>query len=113
MPHWDMDAGMLDRIQLELDRAVAPEQEFHPQDARRLVAIGRAIGNLARLAWDDPEFQVRLNETRMRFTSQVTGVLLESRGEAGQERPVDPELLATLTEALVLAAGDPRPWGDG
>ena len=56
---------------------------------------------------------MRLNETRMQFTSQVTGVLLEARGEAGEERLVDPELLAALTEALILAAGDPRPWGDG
>jgi hypothetical protein len=113
MPHWDLDGGMLDRLQLDLARAVDPERDFHPQDARRLVAIGRAIGNLARLAWDDPEYQVRLNETRMQFTSQVTGVLLEARGEAGEERLVDPELLAALTEALILAAGDPRPWGDG
>jgi hypothetical protein len=113
MPHWDLDGGMLDRLQLELARAVDPERDFHPQDARRLVAIGRAIGNLARLAWDDPEYQVRLNETRMQFTSQVTAVLLEARGEAGEERLVDPELLAALTEALILAAGDPRPWGDG
>ena len=54
-----------------------------------------------------------LNETRMQFTTQVTGVLLEARGEAGEERLVDPELLAALTEALILAAGDPRPWRDG
>ena len=40
-------------------------------------------------------------------------VLLEARGEAGEERLVDPELLAALTEALILAAGDPRPWRDG
>ena len=56
---------------------------------------------------------MRLNETRMQFTTQVTGVLLEARGEAGEERLVDPELLAALTEALILAAGDPRPWRDG
>ena len=80
--------------------------------AVRLVAIGRAIGNLSRLAWDDPEFQVRLNETRMQFTNQVTGVLMEAYGEAGQDL-VDPELVAALTEALASAAGDPRPWRDG
>jgi hypothetical protein len=112
MPHWDLDGMVLDRLQLELARAVAPEQEFHPQDAGRLVAIGRAIGNLARLAWDDPDFQVRLNETRLQFTNQVTGVLMEANEEAGQE-PVDPELVAALTEALALASGDPRPWRDG
>ena len=86
MPHWDLDGMVLDRLQLELARAVAPEQEFHPQDAGRLVAIGRAIGNLARLAWDDPDFQVRLNETRLQFTNQVTGVLMEANEEAGRPR---------------------------
>jgi hypothetical protein len=112
MPHWDLDGMVLNRLQLELDRAVAPERDFHPQDAGRLVAIGRAIGNLSRLAWDDPEFQVRLNETRMQFTNQVTGVLMEAYGEAGQDL-VDPELVAALTEALASAAGDPRPCRDG
>jgi hypothetical protein len=112
MPHWDLDGMVLNRLQLELDRAVAPERDFHPQDAGRLVAIGRAIGNLSRLAWDDPEFQMRLNETRMQFTNQVTGVFMEARGEAGEEL-VDPELIAALTEALALASGDPRPWSDG
>ena len=71
-------------------------------------ALGRAIGNLARLTWDDPEFQVRLNETRMQFTNQVTGVLMEAYGESG-DGPVDPELVAALTEALALAAADSRP----
>jgi class 3 adenylate cyclase len=64
------------------------------------------------LAWDDPEFQMRLNETRMQFINQVTGVFMEARGEAGEEL-VDPELIAALTEALALASGDPRPWSDG
>jgi Double zinc ribbon len=59
-----------------------------------------------------PEFQVRLNETRMQFTNQVTGVLMEAYGEAGQDL-VDPELVAALAEALASAAGDPRPWRDG
>ena len=108
MPHWDLDGMVLERLQLELARAVAPERDFHPQDAGRLVAIGRAIGNLARLTWDDPEFQVRLNETRMQFTDRVTGVLMEAYGESG-DGPVDPELVAALTEALALAAADPRP----
>ena len=55
---------------------------------------------------------MRLNETRMQFTNQVTGVLMEAYGEAGQDL-VDPELVAALTEALASAAGDPRPCRDG
>ena len=55
---------------------------------------------------------MRLNETRMQLTNQVTGVLMEAYGEAGDEL-VDPELVAALTEALAQAAGDPRPWRDG
>jgi hypothetical protein len=105
MPHWDMDGMLINRLQLELARAVAPERDFHPQDADRLVAIGRGIGNLARLAWDDPEFQVRLNETRMQFANQIAGVLREAYGEAGEEL-VDTELVVKLTEALA-AAHDP------
>ena len=110
MPHWNLDGMLLNRLQLELARAVAPEQDFHPQDADRLVAIGRGIGNLARLAWDDPEFQGRLNETRMQFANQIAGVLREAYGEAGEEL-VDTELVVALTEALA-AAHDPF-YGSG
>ena len=103
---------LLNRLQLELANAVAPQRDFHPQDTDRLVAIGRAIGNLARLAWDDPDFQVRLNDTRMQLANQIGGVLTEAYEEAGEEQ-VDPELVVTLTEALAAASGDPRPWRDG
>jgi hypothetical protein len=82
------------------------------KDVDRLVTIGRAIGNLGRLAWDDPDFQVRLNDTRMAFTNQVAGVLAEVYAESDEEL-VDPELIAALTEALALASGDPRPWSAG
>ena len=47
-----------------------------PPPGRRPPGGDRAgIGNLARLAWDDPEFQGRLNETRMQFANQISGVL--------------------------------------
>ena len=105
-----LDGMLLNRLQLELARAVALEQDFHPQDADRLVAIGRGIGNLARLAWDDPEFQGRLNETRVQFANQISGVLREAYGEAGEEL-VDTELVVALTEALA-AAHDPF-YGSG
>ena len=112
MPHWNLDGRLLNRLQLELARALAPERDYHPQDADRLVAIGRAIGNLTRLAWDDPDFQVRLNETRMQLANQVGGVLAEAYEEAGDEQ-VDPGLIFTLTEALAAASGDARPWSGG
>jgi hypothetical protein len=110
MPHWNLDGMLLERLQHELARAVAPERDFHPQDADRLLAIGRGIGNLARLAWDDPEFQGRLNETRMQFANQIAGVLREAYGEAGEDL-VDTELVVALTEALA-AAHDPF-YGSG
>jgi len=75
-------------------------------------AIGRAIGTLAHLALDDPDFQVRLNETRMQFANQIAGVLTEAYEEAGDE-PINTELVITLTEALAAASGAPRPWRDG
>jgi hypothetical protein len=31
MPHWNLDGMLLNRLQLELARAVAPERDFHPR----------------------------------------------------------------------------------
>jgi hypothetical protein len=110
MPHWNLGRNVLDSMAYELAKAVAPERSYRPQDAQRLVAIGRAIANLARLTWDEPEFQTGLNDTRLQLANQVTAVFAEADRESGAE-PVDPELLAALTDALALAFGDPRPWG--
>ena len=102
------DGRLLNRLQLNASPAVAPERRLPRR--RTPTAWSRSGGPSAtwrRLAWDDPEFQVRLNDSphaarepdRGRCSGRPTS-------EAGDEL-VDPELVLTLTEALA-AAVDPR-----
>jgi hypothetical protein len=103
MPHWgfranhrDLPAQLLDAISRAL------YGEFHPVDAGRLLALGRALGQLGRVTSEDPDFQVKAQDSRDALAAAVQSVLTEAIEEAG-DRPVDPELLATLTEALAAA----------
>ena len=103
MPHWgfranqrDLPGQLLDAISRALDA------DFHPVDAGRLLALGRALGTLGRVTSEDPDFQVKAQDSRDALAAAVQAVLAEATEEAG-DRPVDPELLATLTEALAAA----------
>ena len=103
MPHWgfrvsqqNLPGQLLDAI------ARALEASFHPADAGRLLALGRALGQLGRVTSQDPDFQVRAQDSRDALAAAVQAVLTEATEEAG-DRPVDAELLATLAEALAAA----------
>jgi hypothetical protein len=103
MPHWGfrgdqraLPGQLLDAIAQALDA------DFHPVDAGRLLALGRALGQLARVTSEDPDFQLKAQDSRDALAAAVESVLAEAREEAGG-RPVDAELLATLTEALAAA----------
>jgi hypothetical protein len=69
---------------------------------RSLLALGRGLGTLGRVTSEDPDFQVKAQDSRDALAAAVQAVLAEATEEAG-DRPVDPELLATLTEALAAA----------
>jgi hypothetical protein len=104
MPHWGLQRALPDRLLYAVARAL--DASFHPGDADRLLLLGRALGQLARLGFDDPEFLTRVQDSRDALANRVGDVLREAAAEAGDD-PVDPELLLTLTEA-VAAAFDPH-----
>ena len=96
MPHWGFRMNRRDLPdQLLYAIAHALEADFHPPDAGRLLALGRATAG-------DADFQAKAQDTRDALADRVGSVLAEASEEAG-ERPVDAELLAILTAAL--AAG--------
>lgn len=103
MPHWGFrhgQRGLPSLLLTAISRAL--DAPFHPADAGRLLALGRALGHLGRVTADDPDFQVEAQGSRDALAAAVQSVLAEATDEAG-DRPVDPELLATLTEALAAA----------
>jgi hypothetical protein len=103
MPHWGFRRSQRDLLdQLLYAIAGALDADFHPRDAGRLLALGRALGRLGRVTSGDPEFQAKAQDTRDALASRVESVLAEASREAG-EGPVDADLLATLTEALAAA----------
>ena len=104
MPHWGLKIDVPDRLLYAI--AGALDDDFHAGDADRLRALGRALGLLSRLAYDDPDFLGRVQASREALTNRVGDVLAEALREAGDD-PADPELLLALTEALA-AAHDPR-----
>jgi hypothetical protein len=91
--------------QLLVAISAALEDSFHPGDADKLLALGRALGLLGRLGFDEPDFLGAVQASRDVLASRVEAVLAEARQEAGED-PVDPQLLLTLTEALA-ATFDP------
>jgi hypothetical protein len=104
MPHWGLTRDLPDR--LLYSAAGALDAPFHPGDADRLLALGRSLGLLARLGFDDPDFLTRVQSSRDALANRVGDVLREAASEAGDD-PVDPDLLLTLTKALA-AAFDPH-----
>jgi hypothetical protein len=104
MPHWGLTRDLPDR--LLYSAAGALDATFHPGDADRLLALGRSLGLLARLGFDDPDFLTRVQGSRDALANRVGDVLREAASEAGDD-PVDPDLLLTLTKALA-AAFDPH-----
>jgi hypothetical protein len=108
MPHWGFQREQRDLPGLLLDAiARALEGDFHPADAGRLLALGRALGQLGRVTSEDAAFQVKAQESRDALAAAVQAVLAEATEAAG-DRPVDPGLLATLTEALAAAFDQAR-----
>jgi hypothetical protein len=103
MPHWGLKMGLPDQLLVAISAAL--EDDFHPGDADRLLALGRALGLLGRLGFDEPEFLGAVQASRDVLASRVEAVLAEARQEAGDD-PVDPRLLLALTEALA-ATFDP------
>jgi AcrR family transcriptional regulator len=95
--------GLPDQLLVAISAAL--EDNLHPGDADRLVALGRALGLLGRLGFDEPEFLCAVQASRDVLASRVEAVLAEARQEAGDD-PVDPRLLLALTEALA-ATFDP------
>jgi hypothetical protein len=103
MPHWGFSRSRRDLPdQLLYAIARALEADFHPGDAGRLLALGRALGQLGRVTSGDLDFQTKAQDARDALARAVESVLAEATQAAG-DRPVDPELLATLTEAVAAA----------
>ena len=111
MPHWGFRRqqrarrGLADQLLHAIAKAL--EADFHPRDASRLLALGRALGLLGRITSEDVEFQARAQDSRDALADRVASVLAEATGEAG-DHPLDPELLLTLTEALAAGFDQPR-----
>jgi hypothetical protein len=108
MPHWGLQMDVPDRLRAAIARAL--DGDFHPGDADQLLALGRALGLLARLGFDDPDFLGRVQSSRDALALRVGDVLREAASEARDDEAVDPEVLLTLTEALA-AAFDPHDAG--
>ena len=103
MPHWGFrgdQRGLPGQLLEAIAKAL--EAEFHPADAGRLLALGRALGQLGRVTSEDAGFQARAQESRDALAAAVQAVLAEATEEAG-DRPFYSQLLATLTEALAAA----------
>jgi hypothetical protein len=108
MPHWGFRREQEDlpsQLLYAIERAL--EERFHPADASRLLALGRALGQLGRVTSEDPDFQAKAQSSRDTLAGLVGSVLAEAIQEAG-DRPVDAELLATLTEAVAAAFDQDR-----
>jgi hypothetical protein len=108
MPHWGFRREQRDlpsQLLYAIERAL--QERFHPADAGRLLALGRALGQLGHLTSQDPDFQAKAQASRDTLAGLVGSVLAEAVQEAG-DRPVDPELLAILTEALAAAFDQDR-----
>jgi hypothetical protein len=103
MPHWGLRIDLPNRLLFAI--AGALDDDFHAGDAGRLLALGRALGLLGRLAFDEPDFLLQVQASRETLANRVGDVLAEALREAGDD-PADPELLLALTEALA-AAHDP------
>jgi hypothetical protein len=85
--------------QLLVAISAALEDSFHPGDADKLLALGRALGLLGRLGFDEPDFLGAVQVSRDVLASRVEAVLAEARQEAGDD-PVDPG----------CCWPSPRPW---
>ena len=105
MPHWGLQMDLPDRLHTAIARAL--DADFHPGDADQLLALGRALGLLARLGFDEPDFLTRVQSSRDTLALRVGDVLREAASEARDDDAVDPEVLLTLTQALA-AAFDPH-----
>ena len=104
MPHWGLQMDGPNKLLNAV--ATTLRGAFHAGDADRLLALGRTLGLLRRLAFDEPEFLLRLQDSQHALENAVGQVLADAQSDAGDEQ-VDPEVLLTLTQALA-AAVDPR-----
>ena len=104
MPHWGLQMDGPNKLLNAV--ATALRGKFYAGDADRLLAIGRTLGLLRRLAFDEPEFLLRLQDSQHALENAVGQVLADAQSDAGDDQ-VDPEVLLTLTQALA-AAVDPR-----
>ena len=86
MPHWGFRANQRDLPGQLLDQHLAgPDGDFHPVDAGRLLALGRALGQLGRITSEDPDFQVKAQDSRDALAAAVQAVL--ALGRRGGRRP--------------------------
>ena len=108
MPHWGLQMDGPNKLLNAV--ATALRGEFHAGDADRLLALGRTLGLLRRLAFDEPEFLLRLQDSQHALENAVGQVLVDAQSDAGDDQ-VEPEVLLTVTEALA-AAFDPG-YGTG
>jgi hypothetical protein len=58
MPHWGLQLDVPDRLRAAIAKAL--DGDFHPGDADQLLALGL----LARLGFDDPDFLGRVQSSR-------------------------------------------------
>jgi hypothetical protein len=108
MPHWGLQMDGPNRLLNAV--SIALRGDLHAGDADRLLALGRTLGLLSRLAFDEPDFLLRVQESQHALANAVGRVLADAQSDAGDD-PVDPEVLLALTEALA-AAFDPH-YGTG
>jgi hypothetical protein len=104
MPHWAIEAALLDRLRHQLDRAMSSDDGV--TDAEALKLVGRTIALLAALDTENLEYQARVQQTRQNLDNAVVGAL---RRLQEYDRPADPAVVLALTEALALAHGALEP----
>ena len=69
MPHWGLQMDGPNKLLNAA--ATALRGAFNAGDADRLLALGRTLGLLSRLAFDDPEFLLRLKDSQHALENAV------------------------------------------
>jgi len=99
VPHWAIDAAVLDRIIHQLRRAVDAAGGI--EDADKLRDAATALALLDQLSSGDVDTRGRVHDAREELVYKISAIMLGFQGA----EPPDPALLAALVEALALVEG--------
>jgi hypothetical protein len=105
VPHWGLDAGMLNRLVVMLRRAIDAAGGI--EDADDLRKLARAVALLERMARGDRELRYAVDELAEALAGRISAAVLAAQGV----EPQQPAALATLVDALALIDGALPPEG--